>query len=144
MAAGALGWCMSISRVPQTVAPWMIASLHSKLVFLLVCNALLLLVGCFMETLAALLILIPILTPAAQGFGVEPVQFGIMMIFNLILGTIHPPVGVVLFVTSRIAEISYERMSRAVLPWLVPLLVVLAMITLWPPITTWLPRVVFG
>jgi tripartite ATP-independent transporter DctM subunit len=144
MAAGALGWCMSISRVPQTVAPWMITSLHSKLVFLLVCNALLLLVGCFMETLAALLILIPILTPAAQGFGVEPVQFGIMMIFNLILGTIHPPVGVVLFVTSRIADISYERMSRAVLPWLVPLLVVLAMITLWPPITTWLPRVVFG
>lgn len=144
MAAGALGWCMSISRIPQTVAPWMIASLHGKLVFLLVCNALLLVVGCFMETLAALLILIPILLPAARGFGVDPVQFGIMMIFNLILGTIHPPVGVVLFVTSRIAEISYERMSRAVLPWLVPLLVVLAMITLWPPVTTWLPRVVFG
>jgi len=143
MAAGALGWCMSISRIPQTVAPWMVSAIHGKLLFLLVCNALLLVVGCFMETLAALLILIPILLPAAKGFGVEPVQFGIIMIFNLILGTIHPPVGVVLFVTSRIAEISYERMSRAVLPWLVPLLIVLAGITLWPPLTTWLPGVVF-
>ena len=143
MAAGALGWCMSISRIPQTVAPWMVSAIHGKILFLLVCNALLLVVGCFMETLAALLILIPILLPAAKGFGVDPVQFGIIMIFNLILGTIHPPVGVVLFVTSRIAEISYERMSRAVLPWLVPLLIVLAGITLWPPLTTWLPGVVF-
>jgi len=142
MAAGALGWCLSISRIPQTVAPLMVASIHSKLVFLLVCNLLLLAVGCFMETLAALLILIPILLPAAKGFGVEPVQFGIVMIFNLILGTIHPPVGVVLFITSRIAGISFEAMSRAVLPWLVPLLIVLAAITLWPPLTTWLPHVV--
>jgi tripartite ATP-independent transporter DctM subunit len=144
MAAGALGWCMSISRIPQTVAPLMVASIHSKLLFLLVCNLLLLAVGCFMETLAALLILIPILLPAAKSFGVEPVQFGIVMIFNLILGTIHPPVGVVLFITSRIAGISYERMSRAVLPWLVPLLIVLACITLWPPLTTWLPGLVMG
>ncbi|WP_158743632.1 TRAP transporter large permease, partial [Acidisphaera sp. L21] len=139
MAAGALGWCMSISRIPQTVAPAMVASIHSPLLFLLVCNVLLLVVGCFMETLAALLILIPILVPAAHSFGIAPVQFGIIMIFNLILGTIHPPVGVVLFITSRIAEISFEAMSRAVLPWLVPLLIVLAAITLWPPLTTWLP-----
>jgi tripartite ATP-independent transporter DctM subunit len=144
MAAGALGWCMSISRIPQTVAPALVASIHSPLLFLLVCNLMLLVVGCFMETLAALLILIPILVPAARGFGIEPVQFGIIMIFNLILGTIHPPVGVVLFITSRIAEISFETMSRTVLPWLVPLLVVLAAITLWPPLTTFLPNLVMG
>ena len=144
MAAGALGWCMSLSRIPQTVAPAMVASISSPLVFLLVCNVMLLVIGCFMETLAALLILIPILLPAAHSFGIPPVQFGIMMIFNLILGTIHPPIGVVLFVTSRIAGISFETMSRAVLPWLVPLLVVLAMITLWPPLTTWLPDLVMS
>jgi tripartite ATP-independent transporter DctM subunit len=144
MAAGALGWCMSLSRIPQTVAPAMVATIHSPVMFLLLCNVLLLLVGCFMETLAALLILIPILLPAAQSFGVPPVQFGIMMIFNLILGTIHPPIGVVLFVASRIAEISYETLARAVLPWLVPLLVVLMMITLWPPITMFLPTLVMG
>ncbi|UTD28968.1 TRAP transporter large permease [Bradyrhizobium sp. WD16] len=142
MAAGALGWCMSLSRIPQTVAPAMVASIGSPLMFLLICNVMLLVVGCFMETLAALLILIPILMPAAHSFGIPPVQFGIMMIFNLILGTIHPPIGVVLFITSRIAEISFETMSRAVLPWLVPLLVVLAMITLWPPLTTFLPDLV--
>jgi len=144
MAAGALGWCMSLSRIPQTVAPAMVASIASPFVFLLVCNVLLLVVGFFMETLAALLILIPILVPAAHSFGIPSEQFGIMMIFNLILGTIHPPIGVVLFITSRIAEISFETMSRAILPWLIPLLTVLAMITLWPPLTTWLPDLVMS
>lgn len=141
MAAGALGWCMSISRVPQTLAPAIVHAIQSPLVFLLVCNLILLVVGCFMEALAALLILIPILVPAAQSFGIDPVQFGLIMIFNLILGTIHPPIGVVLFVTARIANISYETMSRAILPWLVPLLIVLLAITVWPPLTTWLPHV---
>ncbi len=139
MVAGALGWCMSISRIPQTLAPALVATIHSPLLFLLAANVILLLVGCFMETLAALLILIPILVPAAVSFGVDPVQFGLIMIFNLILGTIHPPIGVVLFVMARIAEITFEQISRAILPWLVPLLLVLAAITLWPPLTLWLP-----
>ena len=144
MAAGALGWCMSISRIPQTLAPAMVAAIHSPLVFLLASNVILLVVGCFMEALAALLILIPILVPAAIGFGIDPVQFGLIMIFNLILGTIHPPIGVVLFVMSRIAEVTFEQISRAILPWLVPLLLVLAAITVWPPLTLWLPGIVMG
>lgn len=144
MAAGALGWCMSISRVPQTLAPAIVAAIHEPLLFLLVTNLLLLLVGCFMEPLAALLILIPILVPAAIDFGIDPVQFGVVMILNLILGTIHPPIGVVLFVSSRIAEISFEAMSRAILPWLVPLLLVLAAITVFPPLTLWLPDLLMG
>ena len=140
MVAGALGWCMSISRIPQTLAPALVAAIHSPIVFLLAANAILLLVGCFMEALAALLILIPILVPAAISYGIDPVQFGLIMIFNLILGTIHPPIGVVLFVMARIADVTFEQLSRAILPWLVPLLVVLLMITLWPPLTTSLPR----
>src|SRR4029077_7929011 len=123
--------------------PALVATIHQPIVFLLAANLLLLVVGCFMEVLAAMLILIPILVPAANGFGIDPIQVGLIMIFNLILGTIHPPVGVVLFVTSRIAGISYETMSRAILPWLVPLLVVLALITLWPPLTLWLPNLLF-
>ena len=67
-----------------------------------------------------------------------------ILIFNLVLGTIHPPIGVVLFVTSKIAEISYEAMSRAILPWLVPLLIVLLAITLWSPLTLFMPELVFG
>jgi tripartite ATP-independent transporter DctM subunit len=144
MVAGALGWCMSISRIPQTVAPAIVAAIHEPLVFLFVSNLVLLAVGCFMEALAAMLILIPILVPAAIGFGIDPVQFGLVMIFNLILGTIHPPIGVVLFVMARIAEVTFEQISRAILPWLVPLLLVLAAITVWPPLTLWLPGIVMG
>ena len=139
MAAGALGWCMSISRIPQTLAPLLVATIHQPLVFLFASNLILLVVGCFMEALAAMLILIPILVPAAISFGIDPVQFGLIMIFNLILGTIHPPIGVVLFVMARIAEVTFEQISRAILPWLVPLLIVLMAITVWPALTLWLP-----
>lgn len=144
MAAGALGWCMSISRVPQTLSPMIVATISSPIAFLLMANALMLLVGCFMEALAAMLILIPILVPAAVAYGIDPVQFGVIMVLNLILGTIHPPIGVVLFVVTRIANVSFETMSRAILPWLVPLLVVLLAISLWPPLTLWLPRLMTG
>jgi len=144
MAAAALGWCMSISRIPQTLAPMMVSAIHSPVAFLLVSNLLMLIVGFFMEALAAMLILIPILVPAAISFGIDPVQFGVIMVLNLILGTIHPPIGVVLFVMARIAEISFESISRAILPWLVPLLVVLLAITLWPPLTLWLPAMVMS
>lgn len=140
MAAAAFGWCISISRLPQTLTPMILATIASPLVFLLLVNILLLIVGCFMEALAAMLILIPILAPAAASYGIDPVQFGIIVVLNLIIGTITPPVGVVLFVVTRIAEISFETMARAILPWLVPLLVVLAVVTVWPPLTTWLPQ----
>jgi tripartite ATP-independent transporter DctM subunit len=142
MAAGALGWCMSISRVPQTLSPMIVATISSPIAFLLMANALMLLVGCFMEALAAMLILIPILVPAAIAYGIDPVQFGVIMVLNLILGTIHPPIGVVLFVVTRIANVSFETMSRAILPWLVPLLAVLLAISLWPPLTLWLPGMI--
>src|ERR1700682_2836446 len=96
-----------------------------------------------MEALAAMLILIPILVPAIS-FGIDPVQFGLIMIFNLILVTIHPPIGVVLFVMACIADVTFEQISRAILPWLVPLLIVLVAITVWPPLTLWLPTLVMS
>ena len=144
MTAGALGWCLSISQLPQTVGPLIVDLVGNPLMFLLAVNILLLVVGCFMEALAAMLILIPILTPAAAQFGIDPIQFGLIFVLNLMIGTITPPVGVVLFVTSRIAAISFEAMSRAILPWLMPLIAVLIAITLWPPLTTWLPKLVMG
>ena len=144
MAAGALGWCISISRLPQTLTPMIVATISSPLAFLLMANVLMLVVGCFMEALAAMLILIPILVPAAISYGIDPVQFGVIMVLNLILGTIHPPIGVVLFVVTRIANVSFETMSRAIIPWIIPLLVVLIAITLWPPLTLWLPRLITG
>ncbi len=144
MAAGALGWCISISRLPQALTPLILETIQNPLLFLLIVNVFLLVVGCFMEALAAMLILIPILVPAAASYGIDPVQFGVMVVLNLIIGTITPPVGVVLFVVTRIADISFETMSRAILPWLVPLLVVLAAVALWPPVTTFLPNLAMG
>jgi tripartite ATP-independent transporter DctM subunit len=144
MAAGALGWCLSIARVPQMLTPLITSTFDGPLTFLLMANLLMLVVGCFMEGLAAMLILIPILVPAAVSYGIDPVQFGVIMVLNLIIGTITPPVGVVLFVVMRIAELSFETMARAILPWLVPLLVVLQAISMWPPLTLWLPRLVMG
>jgi tripartite ATP-independent transporter DctM subunit len=144
MTAAALGWCLSISRIPQLVGPWLVDLAGSPLIYLLIVNLLLLFVGCFMEALAAMLILIPILTPAAAQFGIDPIQFGLIFVLNLMIGTITPPVGVVLFITSKIANISFEAMSRAIVPWLLPLLAVLVAITLWPPLTTWLPNLVLG
>lgn len=144
MTAAALGWCLSISRVPQTIGPMIVAIFGNPLAFLLGVNVFLLAVGCFMEALAAMLILIPILTPAAAQFGIDPVQFGLIFVLNLMIGTITPPVGVVLFVTAKIAGIRFEAMSRAILPWLVPLLLVLLAITLWPPLTTALPTLLMG
>ncbi|MCZ8101475.1 MAG: TRAP transporter large permease [Burkholderiales bacterium] len=144
MTAAALGWCLSISRIPQTFGPMIVDLVGNPLVFLLVVNLMLLFVGCFMEGLAAMLILIPILTPAAAQFGIDPVQFGLIFVLNLMIGTITPPVGVVLFVTSKIADVSIEAMSRAIVPWLIPLLAVLAAITYWPPLTTFLPHLFMG
>ena len=144
MCAAALAWGLSLSRIPQTVGPQIVALVGNPLMFLLAVNLLLLVVGCFMEALAAMLILIPILAPAAAQFGIDPVQFGVIFVLNLMIGTITPPVGVVLFITSRIAGISFEAMCRAILPWLIPLLAVLAAITLWPPLTTFLPKLLLG
>jgi tripartite ATP-independent transporter DctM subunit len=144
MTAAALAWCLSIARVPQTLTPLIVEHIGNPLVFLLAVNVLLLLVGCFMEALAAMLILIPILTPVAAHLGIDPIQFGVIFVLNLMVGTITPPVGVVLFITSRIAGISFEAMSRAIVPWLVPLMGVLLALSLWPPLTTWLPHLAFG
>jgi tripartite ATP-independent transporter DctM subunit len=144
MVAKLLGWCLAISRIPQLAGQALTAWSANPLVYLLIVNVLLLIVGCFMEGIAAMLILIPILVPVAMKLGIDPVHFGLVFVLNLMIGTVTPPVGVVLYVVSNIAKISFERMARAIVPFLVPLLVVLAAITFWPPLTTWLPGVLIG
>ncbi len=144
MAAKLLGWCLAISRIPQIVGMALTTWTTSPLAYLLIVNMLLLIVGCFMEGIAAMLILIPILVPVAMKLGIDPVHFGVVFVLNLMIGTVTPPVGVVLYVVANIARISFERMSRAIVPFLIPLLVVLAGITVWPPLTTWLPQLLIG
>jgi TRAP-type C4-dicarboxylate transport system permease large subunit len=117
---------------------------NNPLVYLFIVNVILLVIGCFMEAIAAMLILIPILVPVAMQLGIDPIQFGLIVVLNLMIGTITPPIGVVLYVTAKVAGISFERVTRATVPFLVPLLVVLAAITLWPPLTTWLPGILLA
>ena len=144
MTASLLGYCISVSRLPQEFGATLTSLTTNPIVYLLIVNVLLLVVGCFMEALAAMLVLIPILVPPALALGIDPLQFGLVFVLNLMIGTITPPVGVVLYVTAKVADIPFERMARAVVPYLAPLLAVLALITLWPPLTTWLPSLVLG
>lgn len=144
MTAALLAWCLSVSRIPQLIGGFLTHDMADPLLFLLIVNLLLLVVGLFMEAIAAMLILVPILVPAAVALGIDPVQFGVIFVLNLMIGTITPPVGVVLFVTARVAGLSFERMSRAIVPYLIPLLAVLAAITLYPPLTTALPTLLLG
>ncbi len=144
MTAALLGYCISVSRLPQEFGATLTGLTTNPLVYLLIVNLLLLVVGCFMEALAAMLVLIPILVPPAIALGIDPLQFGLVFVLNLMIGTITPPVGVVLYVTARVAAVPFESLARAVLPYLVPLFAVLAMITLWPSLTTWLPKLLLG
>ena len=93
--------------------------------------------------LAGLIILVPILLPIALQLGIDPVHFGLVMVLNLMIGLLHPPMGLVLFVLARVAGLSFERTTMAILPWLVPLLLSLAIITYVPQLVLWLPKMFF-
>lgn len=144
MTSDILAYCLSISRIPQDLSVWLTYFLDSKILYLILVNIVLLLVGTFLEPIPAMLILIPILVPPALALGIDPIQFGVVFTLNLMIGTLTPPVGSVLFVTARVAGISFDRVMRATMPFLVPLLAVLIAITFWPPLTTWLPNLVIG
>jgi tripartite ATP-independent transporter DctM subunit len=144
MTASLMGYCISVSRMPQEFGAALTGLTTNPLAYLIVVNVLLLVVGCFMEALAAMLVLIPILVPVALKLGIDPVQFGLVFVLNLMIGTITPPVGVVLYVTAKVAQVPFDRMARAVVPYLVPLLAVLALITVWPAVTTFLPQLLLG
>jgi tripartite ATP-independent transporter DctM subunit len=144
MAAQLLGYCLSISRMPQAFGAALSEITTNPLIYLMIVNVLLLIVGCFMEAIAAMLILVPILVPTAMKLGIDPVQFGLVFVLNLMIGTLTPPVGVVLFVMARIAQLPFAVVARATAPFLVPLIVVLMAITYWPPLTTWLPTLLIG
>jgi len=142
-AASIFGWLLTATRVTDMVALWVLSFTHSPWVFLLLANLLMLFVGCFLEPTAAITILVPILLPIAVQLGVDPVHFGLVMVLNLMIGLLHPPMGMVLFVLARVAGLSFERTTMAILPWLVPLLVSLGIITYLPSLVLWLPKMFF-
>jgi len=142
-AASIFGWLLTATRVTDAVAAWVLSFTHSAWVFLLLANVLMLFVGCFLEPTAAILILVPVLMPVVLQLGIDPVHFGLVMVLNLMIGLLHPPMGMVLFVLARVARLSIERTTMAILPWLVPLLLSLILITYVPQISLWLPHTFF-
>ncbi|MER9329870.1 TRAP transporter large permease [Mesorhizobium sp. M0488] len=138
-AASIFAWLLTVSQAAQLFSNFIFALTENKWVFLILVNILMLVVGCFLDTIAAITILVPILLPVAAVYGINPVHFGLIMTLNLMIGLLHPPLGMVLFVLSRVAKLSVERTTMAILPWLVPLIVALLLITFIPAITLWLP-----
>jgi TRAP-type C4-dicarboxylate transport system permease large subunit len=139
-AASIFGWMLTATRTTDVIAQWVLSWASQPWQFLLLANALMLLVGCFLEPTAAITILVPILLPIATQLGIDPIHFGLIMVLNLMIGLLHPPMGMVLFVLARVAGLSVERTTMAILPWMVPLLLALALITFIPSISLWLPR----
>lgn len=137
MSASLLGYALSMSRLPQEFGAWLTGTINSQIAYLVMVNVLLLVVGCFMEAISAMLILIPILVPPAMALGIDPTQFGVVVVLNLMIGTITPPVGIVLFITARVADLpGFDKVCKASLPFLWPLVAVLVAITSIPSLTT--------
>lgn len=137
--ANLFAWIMTLEETPQLIAESLLNFTQNKFLILFMINILLLFVGAFMETIAALLILFPVLLGVAIHVGVDPIQFAMIMVMNLIIGLTTPPVGVCLFVASSIANISIEKISRAGLPFLLVSLFVLLLVTYIPEISLFLP-----
>jgi C4-dicarboxylate transporter, DctM subunit len=128
-------------NIPFALADWILAQNLGPVGFLLLVNLLLLLAGNFMEPSSIILIMAPILFPAAKRLGIDPVHFGIVIDVNMEVGLCHPPVGLNLYVASTIARMGITELTIAVLPWLVTMLVFLVVVTYWPELTLFLPRV---
>ena len=143
MTANIFGYVLTIAQIPQKIT-MILTSINNKFVFLLVINLFLLFVGCFMEGTAAILILSPILFPIMLQMGVNETQAVLIIILNLMIGVVTPPVGIVLYVTSNVAKISADRVIKATIPFLIPLFITLMIVTYVPAVTTLLPALVYG
>lgn len=138
--ANLFGWILITERLPQTISTGILDFSDNKYMVLLLINILLIFVGTFMETIAALLILFPILLKVAVTVGVDPIHFAVIAVLNLIIGLTTPPVGVCLFVASSIGKVSIGEVSKASLPFLLVSLVVLILVTLFPELSLFLPQ----
>ena len=140
--AAPFGWALGIERIPQLIAEHMGALAQNPLLFLLVLNIFLLLVGLAMEFIASLVVLVPILMPIALKMGIDPVHLGVIMVMNLVLGALTPPLGVLVFATATVAQVRVNDVDREVLPFFWALLAVLALVTYLPWISLGLPKLI--
>ncbi|ARS91025.1 TRAP transporter large permease [Natrarchaeobaculum aegyptiacum] len=137
--AAAYGLVALELRLPMLLADAITAMTNNPTIILLLLVLLFLIVGTFMETIAAITILVPVLMPVVDTVGIDPIHFGIVMVFTLMIGLLTPPLGVILFVLEKVTDASFEEVMRAIVPWYVPLVLVLLLVVLVPDLATYVP-----
>jgi len=142
--ANTFAWILASEQIPQMIAKGILSISSNPVAVILLINVLLLFVGTFMETVAALVILFPVLLPVGTAVGMDPIQFGVMVVLNLMIGLTTPPVGVCLFVAASIGKVSIARLTKAILPYILVNLIVLLLVGFVPSITLFLPRLLGG
>ncbi len=138
------GWLLAVSGLPRAISAWIASISSDPTIILMLINVFLLIIGIFMEPLPAMFILIPVLVPVVQAVGIDLVHFGLVMVFNLCLGLITPPVGILLYICANFAGVKLEEESRELWPFLAAGMVVLVVISVFPSTVLWLPRVLAG
>ncbi|MDV2968354.1 TRAP transporter large permease [Nitratireductor aquimarinus] len=134
-----LGYVLAREQAPQQIAAMFLSIADGPISFLITVNLMIFALGMFIESLVILLIVVPILVPIALGFGIDPVHFGIIVVLNLMISILTPPMGMALFVVAQVGDIPYQKLARAILPWLIPPLVVLLLVCFFPVLATGLP-----
>lgn len=142
--ANGMGWLLAVERIPQSIAAAVPDLIDQPFFFLLAVILMVLVIGCFIDGVTAKLLLVPILLPLVDAYGIDRIHFGIVMQMGLILGLATPPLGIGLYIVSRIADIPVESVVRAVLPFFIPLLIVLLLLAAVPEFSLWLPNTVLG
>jgi TRAP transporter, DctM subunit len=140
--AALLAWVLTVDQVPTMATEFMLSLSTNPIVLLMIVNVILLFVGMVMESIAAILILAPILTPALLAAGVDPVQLGVVVVLNLMVGLLTPPVGMSLYMVSIVAKMPFHRVVAGAMPFLIALAASLLVVTLVPAVSTWLPNLV--
>jgi len=138
----AMSWLITIEGTPMILAEWLGGLTDNKFMILLIVNVFLLVLGAILETLPALLISVPTLMPVMAQFGIDPVHFGVIVIFNLLIGIITPPMGIGLYVMVAVSEVRFEALVKACMPFLIALLASLAVITYLPELSLFLPELI--
>jgi C4-dicarboxylate transporter DctM subunit len=138
--ASIFSWVLASEEIPQSICATILNVTHNRVLILLFVNIVLLIVGTFMETTASLIILIPVLLPLMTRIGVDPLHFGVILVLNLVIGLTTPPVGVCLFIACGIGKISLERISRAILPFILASIAVLVIATYWQWLIMFIPK----
>jgi len=140
----AMGWLLAIDQTPQKMASAIFQFTENKNVFLILLVVFIILVGCFVEGVPAKLILVPTLLPIIDTYGIDRVHFGIIMQLGLLIGIATPPMGIGLYIVSEVGRVKFEDVTTAVLPMIIPLILVLLLLTYVPEVSTFLPNLILG